>query len=125
MNVKYSRNASAYTLSAAQISRIKKQATMDAIKELERRRKDIIDRVSEDSLYLVLLTGIKALIDIGCDYDFTVEFSNRVADIVTSLNEDGVTLDSLEKEVDDFGITLKKECGSDIPEDEYTGGMEE
>lgn len=96
------------TLPRSEFDRMKKAATEAAIQELLRRNQETLQTISEDVLHLVLLTGVKALIDMGCEHDFVYEFINVVADIQCSLNE-GVTLDSLEKEMDEFGITLVKE----------------
>lgn len=102
------RNKGFYTLTRSDIEKIKKDATEMAIQELQRRNKEVLQTVSEDVLHLVLLTGVKALINMGCEHNFVYEFIDEVADVQCSLNE-GVTLESLEKEIDEFGIVLVKE----------------
>ena len=85
------------------------EAREEAIQELCRRQEDVIDAVHEGALKLVLLTGYTALMDMGCDKAFAMEFGNRVADIVTQINNGEVTEDQLECELAEFGIELKKE----------------
>ena len=106
MNVKFQ---NLYTLTRADITKIKKEAREEAIQELCRRQEDVIGAVQEGSERLVLLTGYTALMDMGCDYDFAMEFGLRVADIVTQINNGEVTEDQLEGELAEFGIELVKE----------------
>ena len=107
MNVKYQNGL--ITLTRSDITRFKNEAKQSALQELLERQQEVIDAVSEDSLHLVLLTGYKALIDMGYDYESVVEFGDRVADIITQLNGEEVSMDSLEQEIDEFGIMLIKE----------------
>lgn len=102
------RKKGVYTLTLSQIEKLKKDATEAAIQELLRRNKETLEATSEDVHELLLLTGVKALINLGCDVDFVYAYIDEVADIQCSLNE-GVTMDSLEKEVVEFGIQLVKE----------------
>lgn len=96
-----------------------KQEIMDkAIKELIRREEEVFDAFQDGSLYTVLITGNKALMDMGCDYDFMMEFDHRVADLTTQLNTEELTGDEIEKELRQFGIELIQVNGEDIPESE-------
>ena len=106
MNVKFQ---NLYTLTRADITRLKKEAREEAIQELCRRQEDVIDAVHEGALKLVLLTGYTALMDMGCDKGFAMEFGCRVADIITQINNGEITEDQLEGEIAEFGIELVKE----------------
>lgn len=106
MNVKFQ---NLYTLTRADITKIKKEARDEAIQELLRKNEEVISTVQAGSLKLVLLTGYTALMDMGCDRDFAMEFGNRVADIITQINSGEVTEEQLEGEIAEFGIELVKE----------------
>ena len=98
------------TITRSELEKIRKQEYEAAMNELLRREQDILREVGDNSLKLVLLTGYKALSDMECDYDFAVEFGNRVADTLTLINNDKMTLEDIEKEIDEvYGIKLVKE----------------
>ena len=109
------------TMTRKQLEQLKKDICAKAIEELHRNEQTVINAISEDSLQMVLLTGTKALIDMGCDYDFVTEFVERVADIIVSINEDQITVGDLEQEVSDFGIQLVKEQSADVPKELLKG----
>ena len=108
MNVKY-KNSGLVTVTRKEIARFKEQAKQEAMLEILRQQQAIINAVQDGSLYLVLLTGYKALADLECDYDFAMEFGNRVADLLTELNEGKLQEADLEQEIKDvYGIELKR-----------------
>lgn len=109
------------TLTRSQLEQIRREQFELAIVELHKKEQTVINTLSEESLQMVLLTGTKALKDMGCDYDFVVEFVERVADIIESINDDQLNIDDLKQEVSEFGLTLVKEQGADMPKELLKG----
>lgn len=98
------------TLTRSELKVIEERAREAAIQELLRREEEVLDVVRDGSLRLVLLTGYKALADMGADYDFAMEFGNIVADTLVQINEGEVTEAQLEQEINDvYGIELVRE----------------
>lgn len=92
-----------------QAERDKQEILDKAISELMRREEEVFDSFQDGSLYTVLITGNRALMDMGCDYDFLMEFDQRVADLTTQLNTGELTGDEIEEQLRKFGITLVQE----------------
>ena len=92
-----------------QAERDKQEILDKAIRELMRREEEVFDSFQDGSLYTVLITGNRALMDMGCDYDFLMEFDQRVADLTTQLNTGELTGDEIEEQLRKFGITLVQE----------------
>lgn len=109
------------TMTRKQLEQIRREQFELAIAELHKKEQSVINTLSEESLHMVLLTGTKALMDMGCDYDFVEEFVQRLADIIVSINEDQITVDDLEQEVSDFGLQLVKEQSADVPKELLKG----
>lgn len=96
------------TLPRSEFERMKKMATEAATQELLKRNREVLEAASEDILRLLILTGSKALINLDCEVEFVYAFIDELADLQSRLNDE-LTLESLEKELDEFGITLIKE----------------
>ena len=92
-----------------QAERDKQEILDKAISELMRREEEVFDSFQDGSLYTVLITGNRALMDMGCDYDFLMEFDQRVADLTIQLNTGELTGDEIEEQLRKFGITLVQE----------------
>lgn len=97
-------------LSLSELKRIKQEITEKVIKELMEKNHEILAATAEDDLYLLLVTGLTALAEMGLGEAELYAFADRVADIQDDINDGKRTLEVLEKRLlRDFGLQLKKE----------------
>lgn len=111
MKQHYNMKSQLITLTRGQLKELKKQISDECMKELLKRNEDILNATGEDCLYIILLTGMAALIDeFQFDENCLFRFANAVANVQDDINDGIVTLESLEEKVAAHGCTLRKDA---------------
>ena len=110
MKQNYNMKSQLITMTRGQLKELKQHITDECMKELLKRNEDILTATGEDCLYLILLTGMAALIDeFGFGEKRLFRFADAVANVQDAINDGTVTLESLEEKVAAHGCTLRKD----------------
>lgn len=96
-------------ISLSELKRIKQETTEHVIRELMAKNRDILAATAEDDLYLLLVTGLTALAEMGFGEADLYEFADRIADIQDDINDGKRDLAKMEKKLlRNYGLELKK-----------------
>ena len=97
-------------ISMSELRRIKQEAIERATKELLEKSQDILIATAEDDLYLLLVTGLTALAEMGYSEETLFNFADRVANIQVDINNGKRDLTKMERRLQhEHGLTLRKE----------------